>query len=94
MAPCDPNSRTVPEVGSLPAEIGRHRYLRDPPARRRFPGYRDAEALADTLEEITDLGEMLAEIIRSALDDEAFAAGLSTRLSDMKVRIERFERER
>ena len=34
---------------------------------------------------------MLAEIIRSALDDEALAAGLSTRLSDMKARIERFE---
>ena len=34
---------------------------------------------------------MLAAIIRSALDDEALAAGLSTRLSDMKARIERFE---
>ena len=51
----------------------------------------DQETLADTLEGITDLREMLAEIIRSALDDEALAAGLSTRLSDMKARIERFE---
>ena len=51
----------------------------------------DEETLADTLEGITDLREMLAEIIRSALDDEALAAGLSTRLSDMKARIERFE---
>ena len=51
----------------------------------------DPETLADTLEGITDLREMLAEIIRSALDDEALAAGLSTRLSDMKARIERFE---
>ena len=34
---------------------------------------------------------MLAEVIRSALDDQALAAGLSTRLSDMKARIERFE---
>ena len=41
--------------------------------------------------ELTDLREMLAEIIRSALDDEALAVGLSTRLSDMKSRIERFE---
>ena len=51
----------------------------------------DEQTLADTLEGITDLREMLAEIIRSALDDEALAAGLSTRLSDMKARIERFE---
>ena len=51
----------------------------------------DAETLADTLEGITDLREMLAEVIRSALDDEALASGLSTRLSDMKARLERFE---
>ncbi len=51
----------------------------------------DGETLADTLEGITDLREILAEVIRSALDDEALAAGLSTRLCDMKARIERFE---
>jgi hypothetical protein len=51
----------------------------------------DAETLADTLEGITDLREMLAELIRSALEDEALAGGLSTRLSDMKARLERFE---
>ena len=51
----------------------------------------ETEVLADTLEGITDLREMVAEIIRSALDDEALASGLSTRLSDMKARIERFE---
>lgn len=51
----------------------------------------DQETLGDTLEGITDLREMLAEIIRSALDDEALVAGLSTRLSDMKARIGRLE---
>ena len=55
-----------------------------------IPGL-DAETLADTLEGITDLKEMLAELIRSALEDEALAAGLSTRLSDMKARLERLE---
>lgn len=34
---------------------------------------------------------MLAELIRSALDDEAFVSGLSTRLSDLKARMERLE---
>jgi hypothetical protein len=34
---------------------------------------------------------MLAEVVRSALDDEAMAGGLSTRLSDMKARLERLE---
>ena len=52
-----------------------------------LPGI-DAETLADTLEGITDLREMLAEVIRSAIDDQALAAGLSTRLSEMKARLQ------
>ena len=34
---------------------------------------------------------MLSEVVRSALDDEALAAGISLRLAKMKARLDRFE---
>ena len=55
-----------------------------------FPGI-DEETLTDTLDGITDFKEMLAVIIRSALYDEAIVQGISTRLSDLKARLERFD---
>ena len=51
----------------------------------------DAETLNDTLEGITNLHEMIAAVIRSALVDEALQAGLRTRLEDMKERLTRLE---
>src|SRR5262249_55229913 len=47
------------------------------------------ETLRDTLEGITDLHEMIAAIIRSALVDEALQAGLRTRIEDMRQRLTR-----
>jgi hypothetical protein len=51
----------------------------------------DDETLADTLEGITSLHEMIAEIVRSALDDQALASGLKTRIDAMKERLERLQ---
>jgi hypothetical protein len=51
----------------------------------------DEETLRDTLEGITNLHEMIAAVIRSALVDEALQAGLRTRLEEMRRRLERIE---
>ena len=51
----------------------------------------DEETIRDTLEGITDLHEMIAAVIRSALVDEALHTGLRTRLDEMTQRLSRFE---
>jgi hypothetical protein len=51
----------------------------------------DEETVADTLEGITDLHEMIAAVIRSALVDEALQVGLRSRLDNMRERLTRLE---
>jgi hypothetical protein len=53
-----------------------------------YPGI-DPDTLGDSLEGITDLHEMIAAVIRSALVDEALQAGLRTRIEDMRQRLTR-----
>ncbi len=75
----------------LGQELGQHEYLREQLA-LKFPELReDEQALADTLEGMTDLTDMLAELIRSSLDDKALVIALKQREADMRERRERFE---
>ncbi len=51
----------------------------------------DEQTLADTVEGLTDLDEILASIIRAFLADEALASGLKGRIAEMEDRLERLQ---
>ena len=51
----------------------------------------DEETVSDSLEGISDLHEIIAAAIRSALVDEVLQVGLRSRLNDMRERLSRLE---
>jgi hypothetical protein len=73
----------------LSIEVSKYQLLRQ----RLIESYpaADEDTLLDTLEGITELNEMIAAVIRSALVDEALQVGLRSRLDDMKQRLTRLE---
>jgi len=73
----------------LNRELSKHKLLKE----RLLASYPEhcEDDLADTLDGLTDLNEMIAAVIRSALVDEALQQGLKARLKEMKERLTRLD---
>ena len=51
----------------------------------------DDETLRDTLEGISELPDVIKEVVRSSLDDETMMSALKARVEDMQARLDRFK---
>jgi hypothetical protein len=51
----------------------------------------DEATLADTIEGLSNMNELLAAIVRGALDDAATVEAIKVRVKDMQTRLARFE---
>ncbi len=71
-------------------ELTYHEHLREQ-IRNEFPDI-DEETLADTLEGLTNLNEMLGAVVRSHLDDMAIVDALKSRVADMQDRLSRISK--
>ena len=74
-------------MGIIQAKAAEYQYLKE----RLIAAHGDLDdtTLTDTLEGLTDLHEIIAEAVRSALDDEAMVDALRQRLDTMRARLDR-----
>lgn len=75
--------------GRLTASVSHHAILLDR-LREEFPDA-DEETLLDTVEGLSDLDEVIAEIVRSRLDDLALVEALQRRRDEMQERLARLK---
>ncbi len=71
-------------------ELSLHEHLREQ-LKAEFPDI-DEETLADTLEGLTNLTDMLGAVARSNLDDMAIIEALKSRMADMQDRLSRISK--
>lgn len=76
-------------VNMLTTEAARYSTLAE--ELRQAYGALDDETLADTLEGLSDLPDLLKHIVRSSLDDEVMVDALKDRVFDMKERLDRID---
>ncbi len=74
---------------AISRELTHHQYLRSR-LEEEFPDA-DEETLVDTLEGLSNLPDMLAEVCRSMLDDQAMVSALRGRVGDMQERCGRID---
>jgi hypothetical protein len=73
----------------LAQHLAAHQHLREE-LHKRFPET-DDDTLRDTIEGLTNLPEILANILRGHLEDVALATALRARIGDMQERAARLE---
>jgi hypothetical protein len=76
----------------IPSEV--HNYLILANQLKAQFAHLDEDTLADTLEGITQLPDLIAQIVRSGLDDEALFNALKQRMEEMQVRRTRLKERR
>jgi hypothetical protein len=81
----------LPDKLIIDAEVRRCNQIREALLAEYGDDDLDEQTIADTIEGLVNIHEMLAAIVRAALDDAAMAEAIRDRAKDMKARLDRIE---